>query len=101
MTIGERKCPPRSGGRLTESLNIWSSSMNFSIRQTIARLFAPQHKLSCSWFLWRRLLASLRKRGRDAQGESGAFLLGQRNNGRARITQFILYDDLDPTSLKT
>ena len=75
--------------------------MNFSIRRTIARLFAPQHRLSCSWFLWRRLLASLRQRGGDGQGESGAFLLGQRNDGRARIKQFVLYDDLDPNSLKT
>jgi hypothetical protein len=58
--------------------------MNFSIAETICRLCAPQHELSCSWWLWRRLLAGLRRRGR-----------------RARITDFVLYDDLDPRSLDT
>ena len=40
--------------------------MNFSIAATISRLFAPRHELSCSWFLWRRLTARLRERGRHA-----------------------------------
>ena len=31
--------------------------------------------------------------------ESGAFLLGLRRNGRARIVDFVLYDDLDPHCL--
>lgn len=36
---------------------------------------------------------------RNASRESGAFLLGYRVAGRARITNFILYDDLDPRAL--
>lgn len=69
--------------------------MNFSIAGTMRRLFAPRHELSCSWFLWRRLLARLRERGRSRSRESGAFLLGLREDGRARIVDFVLYDDLD------
>lgn len=75
--------------------------MNFSIRETISQLFAPRHELSCSWWLWRRLLAALRERGLHGRRESGAFLLGRRRGGRARIVDFILYDDLDPRSLVT
>lgn len=73
--------------------------MNFSIAETIRRLWAPKHEISCSWFLWRRLLAELRNRGRGKIRESGAFLLGLRRNGRARIVDFVLYDDLDPRCL--
>ena len=73
--------------------------MNFSIAQTIARLWAPRHELSCSWLLWQRLGAKLRERGRNASRESGAFLIGFRADGRTRIVDFILYDDLDPHSL--
>ena len=49
--------------------------MNFSIAAIINRLLAPQRELSCSWFLWRRLTARLRGRGRGESRESGAFLL--------------------------
>jgi hypothetical protein len=73
--------------------------MNFSIAATMHRLFAPRHELGCSWRLWRRLLSGLRQRGRG-QRESGAFLLGRRDaGGRARIIDFVLYDDLDPHCL--
>jgi proteasome lid subunit RPN8/RPN11 len=75
--------------------------MNFSIAQIIACLWAPRHELSCSWFLWQRLVAKLRERGRSAGRESGAFLLGYRSQGRARIVDFVLYDDLDPHALAT
>jgi proteasome lid subunit RPN8/RPN11 len=75
--------------------------MNFSIPQIMSRLCAPQHRVSCSWALWRRLLRALRVRGKDATRESGAFLLGERLDGRARISDFALYDDLDPHSLDT
>ncbi|MCF2523213.1 hypothetical protein [Bradyrhizobium sp. G127] len=75
--------------------------MNFSIAGIIRRLIAPQHELSCSWFLWRRLVAQLRERGRGASRESGAFLLGYRWDGKARIVDFVLYDDLDPHALDT
>jgi hypothetical protein len=76
--------------------------MNFSIAAIINRLLAPQHELSCSWFLWRRLTARLRERGRREGRESGAFLLGYTDtSGAARILDFVLYDDLDPHSLDT
>lgn len=76
--------------------------MNFSIAQTINRLLAPRHELSCSWLLWQRLARQLRERGRNATRESGAFLLGrQLDGGPARIVDFVLYDDLDPRSLDT
>jgi len=75
--------------------------MNFSIAETTRRLFAPRHELSCSWFLWRRLCRKLRERGRHRTRESGAFLLGTRRDGRARIVDFVLYDDLDPRCLNT
>ena len=75
--------------------------MNFSIVQTMRRLLAPKHELSCSWFVWQRLLRSLRKRGRMKSRESGAFLLGYRQDGKARIVDFVLYDDLDPHCLDT
>ncbi len=72
--------------------------MNFFNPATMRRLFAPRHELSCSWFLWRRLKEKLRERGRR-RGESGAFLLGRRDGGSARIVDFVLYDDLDPHAL--
>lgn len=76
--------------------------MSFSIAQTINRLLAPRHELSCSWLLWWRLTRRLRERGRNATRESGAFLLGYQQAGApARITDFVLYDDLDPRSLDT
>jgi hypothetical protein len=75
--------------------------MNFSIAEITRRLLAPRHELSCSWWLWRRLLAGLRVRGRGIR-ESGAFLLGGRDAaGRRRIVDFLLYDDLDPHALDT
>jgi proteasome lid subunit RPN8/RPN11 len=75
--------------------------MNFSIAAITRRLLAPRHELSCSWWLWRRLLTGLRERGRSTR-ESGAFLLGSRDgNGRRRVVDFLLYDDLDPHALDT
>lgn len=72
--------------------------MSFSIAGTTSRLFAPRHELSCSWLLWRRLLAALRARGEGCH-ESGAFLLGRRAGGKARVVDFVPYDDLDPHCL--
>ena len=75
--------------------------MSFSIRQIISRLLAPQHEISCSGALWRRLIADLHRRG-HGRHESGAFLLGIRMpDGRRRITDYVLYDDLDPHALDT
>jgi proteasome lid subunit RPN8/RPN11 len=74
--------------------------MNFFTAATMRRLLAPRHELSCSWLLWRRLLIALRARGRERTRESGAFLLGARDeDGCARIEDFVLYDDLDPKAL--
>lgn len=73
--------------------------MSFSIREIICRLVAPWHELSVSWFTWRRLLRELRSRGLNGKRESGAFLLGTRRETRARVVDFILYDDLDPRCL--
>lgn len=56
-------------------------------------------ELHCPAGLWERLLESLRERGHRGKHESGAFLLGQRDSLRARIDEFVLYDDLDPQSL--
>lgn len=46
-------------------------------------------------------MADLRCRGRNGVRESGAFLLGKRHGGRARILEFVLYDDLDSHCLDT
>lgn len=73
--------------------------MNFFSPAIMRRLFASRHELSCSWLLWCRLRAGLRERGRSRTRESGAFLLGHRDEGRARIVDFVLYDDLDPHCL--
>src|SRR5262249_4876127 len=74
--------------------------MSFSIAPTIRLLLAPQHELSCSWLLWRRLIRALRERGRGERRESGAFLLGHNGEtGPAHLVDFVLYDDLDPHSL--
>ena len=73
--------------------------MRFFNPVIMRRLFAPQHELSCSWFLWRRLKTKLLERGRRCSRESGAFLLGRREGSNARIVDFVLYDDLDPHAL--
>lgn len=73
--------------------------MNFSIAGITRRLWAPRHELSCSSRTWRRLVQALRERGHYGRRESGAFLLGRRENARARIERFVPYDDIDPHSL--
>ena len=50
--------------------------------------------------LWWRLIRELRRRGRG-QTESGAFILGCRDEQTARICSLIFYDDIDPDALKT
>lgn len=75
--------------------------MNYLIAETMRRLLAPQHELSCSRLLWRRLMNDLRVHGRHGSRESGAFLLGNRHRGRARIVDFVLYDELDPRCLES
>ena len=48
---------------------------------------------------WQRLLVGLRERGHHGRRESGAFLLGHRTDSQSRISEYVLYDDLDPHSL--
>jgi hypothetical protein len=75
--------------------------MNYFIAKIIRHLFAPRHEISCSWATWRNLLGKLRERGFGTR-ESGAFLLGYHDKaGRRRITDFVLYDDIDPHALDT
>ena len=74
--------------------------MSSSIVGIIRHLWSPKHELSCSWFLWHRIIVRLRQRGNFVR-ESGAFLLGKRSNGRSRIVDFVLYDDIAPHSLDT
>ena len=73
--------------------------MNSSIVPTTPR--RSPRELHCPSTLWNRLLALLRLRGHQGRRESGAFLLGTRDEAGARITEFVLYDDLDPHSLDT
>ena len=74
--------------------------MTFSIRTTIRAFVEPEHRLSCSAKLWREGLEELRRRG-HGRHESGAFLLGHRNNGKRSVQRFVYYDDLDPHCLDT
>ena len=75
--------------------------MSFFTLETIRQCIAPQHELSCSPYLWWRLLRALRSRGQNASRESGAFLIGNNNKVHRRIVDFVLYDDLDPHSLES
>ena len=75
--------------------------MNFFKAAITQCLFAPRCELRCSSWVWRRLLTGLRQRGRVYTRESGAFLLGHRQNELAQIVDFVLYDDLDPNCLNT
>ena len=54
--------------------------------------------MRCRRGLWRSLLRDLHRRGREVK-ESGAFLLGRDSNGARRIEDYLLFDDIDPSSL--
>jgi len=56
---------------------------------------AAQTSIRIPIWLWRRVIAQIRLRGKEAS-ESGAFLLGPQGNNFNRVTAFICYDDLDP-----
>jgi proteasome lid subunit RPN8/RPN11 len=75
--------------------------MNFFKAAITQWLFAPRCELRCSLWVWRQLTFGLRQRGCRYTRESGAFLLGRRQNGLAQIVDFVLYDDLDPNCLST
>ena len=51
--------------------------------------------LRISFWLWARVLVSLRHRSRN-RTESGAFLLGLNGDPSARVTAFMCYDEVDP-----
>jgi proteasome lid subunit RPN8/RPN11 len=72
--------------------------MNYSIQRTLRHLWSPRHELACGMFVWNHLLRRLRERG-DGRRESGAFLLGSIDDEARVITDFILYDDIDPHAL--
>ena len=75
--------------------------MSYFTAETIRRLLSPNHELSCSWFLWRRIVRKLRTYCTENRSESGAFLLGRTVESSSQILDFVLYDDLDPNSLES
>jgi len=62
--------------------------MNFFKAAITQYLFAPQCELNCSIWVWWRLINGLRQRGCGYTRESGAFLLGSRQNGVAQIVDY-------------
>lgn len=48
--------------------------------------------------LWIRLVADLRARGRGSR-ESGAFLMGRKDDAEPSVVSYICYDDLDRSAL--
>lgn len=48
--------------------------------------------------IWAALVADLERRGKGRR-ESGAFVLGRRKKNYSKVTCYLCYDDLDPTSL--
>lgn len=59
---------------------------------------AADRKINVPLLLWRRLVGDLQRRGRGRR-ESGAFLLGRADSDELRVTQYLCYDDLDPSAL--
>lgn len=55
-------------------------------------------RLRISWLGWWRLVCQLRRRG-GGRRESGAFLLGRRDEQGGTISAFVFYDDIDPGAL--
>lgn len=49
--------------------------------------------------MWRRLLEALHERGGEVR-EAGAFLLGRKHGDARVISDFLLYDDVDPNALQ-
>jgi len=56
------------------------------------------NRLRISWLSWWGLVRQLRRRG-DGRRESGAFLLGRRDQQGGAICEFAFYDDIDPGAL--
>lgn len=71
-----------------------------SLTLTLARFVTGAWpELICPSDVWDRGMAELRRRS-GGRRESGAFLLGTKNNTR-RIREFVFYDDIDPDALST
>jgi len=59
-------------------------------------------RISCSAAIWDEGVAELGRRTLGQSRESGAFLLGERQEiGCHRVFEFAFYDDIDPHSLDT
>jgi hypothetical protein len=71
--------------------------MSFFTAMTMWHRSRPE--LTCRCDLWEKLLTQLRERGHHGKRESGAFLLGRLVKDTSQVTEFVLYDDLDPQSL--
>ncbi len=69
--------------------------MSFSIKAIIRAFVAPEHRLSCQFRIWHRVVTELERRGRGRH-ESGVFLLGVEYGERRKVREAIFYDDLDP-----
>lgn len=61
----------------------------------------PRPRLTCDHGLWTAGVTELQRRTLGARRESGAFLLGTRDEECGRIREFVYYDDLDPLALVT
>lgn len=68
--------------------------MSFSIKAIIRAFVAPEHRLSCSYRVWRQIVAELERRG-GRRHEFGVFLLGVERGERREVREAIFYDDLD------
>lgn len=74
--------------------------MVFSILRSIQAWSAHDHRIRCARPLWRQIHEELCRRG-DGRRESGAFLLGKRQQGRRSILDVVYYDDIAPGALRT
>lgn len=71
-----------------------------SLIATLARIaFGPRPEIICDAAVWRAGVAELGARTLGGRRESGAFLLGSKEEERRRIDEFVFYDDIDPQSL--
>lgn len=70
--------------------------MVFFLRTLLRAAKGQRPKLVCSSTIWNKGVDELRRRAAGRR-ESGAFLLGTANRNTRRISQFLFYDDVDPT----
>lgn len=71
-----------------------------SLIATLARsVIGPRPEVFCDHAVWSAGVAELKRRA-GGRRESGAFLLGSKENGRI-VEEFVFYDDIDPNALTT